>query len=187
MKSDKPDIGIVYYKNCFEGAELTELETEMAAYGLKLMPYERSSYICASIDFFVPFLQILLSPDMVKALSQGLLTNAVSDGIKVLLKRIYNKFHKKPAFKIQGGNISEESANIHFVVGNNHLVLPVDVDKEKFEYAVDKFMVAATDSAPTEITYIFFSEKDNTILSKTENAIIQEEYDKYKRKKSQEI
>ena len=186
MNIDRPDIGIVYCKNSFEVFELADIESEMTAHGLKLMAHERSPYINASIDFFVPFLQILISPDMVLALSQGLLTNAAYDGIKALLKRIYNKFHKKPVIKIQGGNITEEAANIHFVVGNNHLVLPVDIDTEKFEYVVDKFMSVAATSAPIETTYTFFSEKDNAVLSKTENEIIREEYEKQQSNNNQE-
>jgi len=187
MKIDKPDIGIVYYNNSFEVLELAEIEKEMTSYGLKLMAYERSPYINASIDFFIPFIQILISPDMVQALSQGLLTNAAYDGISALLKRIYGKFHKKPIFKIQNGNVTEEPANIHFIVGNNHLVLPVDVDMEKFEYVVDKFMSTDATSAPRETTYTFFSENDNVVLSKTENEIIWEEYEKQKSNNNQEV
>lgn len=178
MNSDRPDIGIVYYKNSFEAFELAEIENEMAGYGIKLMAHERSPHINASIDFFVPFLQILISPDMVLALSRGLLTNAAYDGIKVLLKRIYSKFHNKPVLKIQGGSITEETANIHFVIGHNHLVLPVDIDRGKFEYVVDRFMDIAAAPALVEATYTFFSEKDDQILVKTENEIIREEYEK---------
>ena len=185
MNSTKLDIGIVYYKNSFDVAELNAIETELAKRGLKLISHERSPYVNASIDFFVPYLELLLSPDMM-ALGQNLLTSLGSDGIKWLLKYIYNKFHKKPVFKIKDGNITEETANIHFVVGNNRLVLPVDTDMEKFEYVVDRFISAAASSAPTEITYIFLSEKDDTILSKTENEIIQEEYAKYQNKEKRE-
>ena len=85
MSTGKPDIGILYFKNTFEQCELDEATTELEKYGLKLMAQERSPYINASIDFFVPFLQILVSPEIVAAFSQGLLTNATYEGIKALL------------------------------------------------------------------------------------------------------
>ena len=185
MSEEKSDIGIIYIKNTFEQCELDEATTELEKYGLKLIAHERSPYINASIDFFFPFLQILVSPEIVSAFSQGLLTNAMYEGIKALLKRIYRKFHEKPVSKIQGGKIIQESANIHFVVGNNHIVLPVDVDMDKFEYVVDQFMLVTTQHIPTKTTYTFYSDKDNVVLSKTEIEIIQEEYEKYLKRKNQ--
>ena len=173
MSQGKPDIGIVYIKNTFEPCELNEVTTELEEYGLKLMTHEKSPYINASIDFFVPFLQILVSPEIVSAFSQGLLNSATYDGIKALFKRIYRKFHAKSVSKIQNGNIIEESANIHFVVGNNHIV-------------VDRFMLAATQCMPIEPTYTFYSEKDDAVLSKTETEIIQEEYEKQQKEKNQD-
>lgn len=64
MSQGKPDIGIVYIKNTFEPCELNEVTTELEEYGLKLMTHEKSPYINASIDFFVPFLRILVSPEI---------------------------------------------------------------------------------------------------------------------------
>lgn len=186
MSQEKPDIGILYIKNTFEPYELDAIITELKPYGLKLIARERSPYINASIDFFVPFLQILVSPEIVSVLSQGLLTNAIYDGIKVLFNHIYRKFHAKPVSKVQGGKIIKESANIHFVVGNNHIVLPVDIDIEKFEYVVDQFMIMASRQAPDKTIYTFYSEKEDVILSKTEMEIIQEEYKKQQRRNNQD-
>ena len=88
MSAGKPEIGILYAKNTFEQCELDEATTELEKYGLKLIAHERSLNINASIDFFVPFLQILVSPEIVSAFSQGLLNSATYDGIKALFKRI---------------------------------------------------------------------------------------------------
>lgn len=178
MNDNEPDIVIVYYKNSFEASELAEIKNELAKHELQIVSHERSPYINASIDFFVPFVQILLSPDMISALYQGLLTNAAWDGIKTLLTYIFRKFRKKPVNKLQGGAITEGSANIHFVVGNNVLALPMNVDEEKFEYAVDKFMDASVTSNPTEVTYTFCADNGNIVFHKTEREIIQEEYEK---------
>lgn len=106
------------------------------------------------------------------------MTNASYDAIVGLLKHIYQKFHKRPIYKIQGGAAEEQPANIQFIVGNNLLVLPVDVDNEKFQYTVDRFMELAMSSIPSETTYTFYSEEENSVLRKTEDEIIRDEYEK---------
>lgn len=187
MNAEKPDIGIIYSESAFDVEELGALENKIAACGLKLMSQERSPFVNASIDFFIPFIEILLSPNMVSALLQGTLVNAVYDAIKQLLISIFYKFSKRPVLKIQSDQIKEVPANIHFVIGNNRLVLPVTADDEKFRYVVDKFLDIAAASMPTETTYAFYSKADNAILIKTEEEIIQDECEKRKRQKAQDL
>lgn len=93
---------------------------------------------------------------------------------------------KSYRINIKAVDNKQESTNIHFVVGNNHIVLPIDVDKEKFEYVVDQFMLATARCTPIEPTYTFYSEKDDAVLSKTETEIIQEEYEKQQKEKNQD-
>ena len=58
MNTDKPDIGIIYGKGSFKDSELEALANEFATHGLSLAAKERSPFINAAVDFFVPFLQI---------------------------------------------------------------------------------------------------------------------------------
>ena len=46
-------------------------------------------------------------------------------------------------------------------IRDSHIVLPIDVDKEKFEYVVDQFMLATARCTPIEPTYTFYSEKED--------------------------
>ena len=186
MTTDRPDIAIVYCKNSLNREELISIENELAKCDMMLVANERSPYINASIDFFVPLVQILLSPDMVNAVCQGLLTNAAWDAIKAVLIHIFRKFRNKPVFKLQGENVTEEIPNIHFVIGNNVLALPMNVDEEKFKYAVDKFMDISASSTPEKVTYTFYSDEENAVMQKTEDDIIQEEYKKWLEKKNLE-
>lgn len=181
MNVENPDIGIIYCKDSFTDSELKTLVNELMAHGLRLAAKERSPYINASIDFFIPFLQIILSPEMVSALSQGLLTSAAYDAIKILLVFIRKKFHNHPICKIQGGQVTEETANIHFVVGNNKLILPVDVDDKKYQYAVDKFMEFAANTRPEKTIYSFYSEERDQIVLKTEEEIIKSVDEQWKK------
>ena len=183
MNTDKPDIGIIYGKGSFKDSELEALANEFAAYGLRLAAEERSPFINAAVDFFIPFLQIMLSPEMVSALSQGLLSCATYDAIKMLLASIRNKFYHHPICKIQGGKVTEETANIHFVVGNNLLVLPIDIDDEKYQYTVDKFMELAASTLPERPIYSFYSEEMDQFLQKTQEEIIKSEYEQWKKDK----
>lgn len=181
MNADMPDIGIIYFKDSFSDSELKTLINELAAYDLRLAAKERSPYINASVDVFVPFLQIMLSPEMVSALSQGLLTNATYDAIKMLLVLIRKKFYHRPIHVIQGGKVTEETANIHFVVGKNMLILPVDVDDKKYQYAVDKFMELAASTLPEKPIYSFYSAENDQIVQKTEEEIIKSAYEQWKK------
>ena len=183
MSTDKPDIGIIYGKGSFKDSELEALANEFAAYGLRLAAEERSPFINAAVDFFIPFLQIMLSPEMVSALSQGLLSCATYDAIKMLLASIRNKFYHHPICKIQGGKITKVTANIHFVVGNNLLVLPIDIDDKKYQYTVDKFMELAASTQPQKPTYSFYSEEMDQFLQKTQEEIIKSEYEQWKKDK----
>ncbi|MBD5160790.1 MAG: hypothetical protein HDT14_01965 [Oscillibacter sp.] len=181
MNADMPDIGIIYLKDSFNDSELETLVNELAAHNLRLAAKERSPYINASIDIFVPFLQIMLSPEMVAALSQGLLTNATYDAIKMLLAFVRKKFHHHPICIIQSGKVTEETANIHFVVGNNLLILPIDVDDKKYQYTVDRFLELSASTSPEKTIYSFYSEEKDQIIRKTEEEIIREEYEKWKK------
>ena len=178
-------IGIMFCKGFLDGGDLTTLTHKLDASEIDLVSREQSPYINVSLDFFIPFVQIMLSPEMVSAFYQGLLTNAVSDTIKWILSYIYKKFHKQTIYKLQNGEMIEQTANIHFVIGNNRFILPIEVDDKKYQYAVDKFMELAAKSSPTETTYTLYSEKDNSVLIKTENEIIREECKKHHQESKQ--
>ena len=99
-----------------------------------------------------------------------------------LCRLIWKRFHHHPFYKIQDGKIEKSPANIQFVIDNNRLILPVDVDKDKYEYAVDRFMEKAFASNPDERTFFYYSDDQQTILCKTESRIIKDEIEKRQNK-----
>ena len=101
----------------------------------------------------------------------------------MLLSFIRNKFYHHPICKIQGGKVTEETANIHFVVGNNLLVLPIDIDDEKYQYTVDKFMELAASTLPERPIYSFYSEEMDQFVQKTQEEIIKSKYERWKKDK----
>ena len=179
MKQKNADIAIIYMEGSFETDELSLLDEMIAKYELTLHVHQKSRFVNASIDLFVPFIQVLLSPDILSEIYRNAVSTGTYDALKSILGFIWAKFHKKPFYKVRPGKVTEETPNIQFTLGNNSLVLPVNVDNEKFQYAVDRFMELASQSMPNEVTYSIYCEEDDTLQSKTESEIIAEEYAKY--------
>lgn len=180
MSEKKPDIVMVYYEGSFEESELNLLEDAAAQYDMTILTHQRSPYVQASIDFFFPFLEIFLSPEIVGEICRNAVTNGTYDAIKLVLSQICKKFHKHPIYKVQRNGIKEETPNIQFRMGNNCLVLPIDVDDEKFQYVVDKFFEHSSQTMPDVVTYSIYCEEENSLVRKTENEIIAEEFEKHR-------
>ena len=180
MSEKKPDIAIVCFTGCFEESELNLFTDTAAKYDLTVSVYPRSPYIQASIDFFFPFIEIFLSPEIVGEIYRNAVSSGTYDMIKFLLVHVRNKFHKRPIYKVQPKRVTEETPNIQFRVGNNSLVLPVDVDFEKFKYVVDQFMEHSSHETPDVVTYSIYCEEDDSIVRKTESDIIAEECAKHR-------
>ena len=180
MSEKKTDISIVFYKGSFEEPELNLLADTAAQYDLTISAYQRSPYVQASIDFFFPFIEIFLSPEIVGEIYRNAVSSGTYDMIKFLLVHVRNKFHKRPIYKVQSKGVTEETPNIQFRVGNNSLVLPVDVDFDKFKYVVDQFMERSSQETPDVVTYSIYCEEDDSLVRKTENDIIAEECAKHR-------
>ena len=71
--------------------------------------------------------------------------------------------------------IVDVSPNVHFRIGNDALVLPVDAEYSKYVFAINKFTEIALKSRSTENTYVFFEEDSKRLIAKTERQIIDEE------------
>lgn len=175
MSENKPDVVIVYCEGSFEKVELGLLKDTISQQNMTLWAYPRSPYAQASIDLFFPFLEIGLSPEIMGEIYRNTVTSGAYDAIKLMLGHIYKKFHKRPIYKLQNNRIKEETPNIQFRMGNNCLVLPVDVDNEKFRYVVDRFMEKSAQTMPDIVTYSIYCEEDDSLKRKTESDIISEE------------
>ena len=179
MNTEELGIGIIYLKNCFDESELDEIAEYLDSNGLILRTEEKIPFMVnASIDFLYPIVEIFLSPKL-ESLWIGLATNALYDVIKTLLVRIRRKITSQPTFKIQGGIISKTPPSIHFIIGNIHYVLPLDVDDETFKSSIDKYFDVTASSMPNGPMYAFYSDENDTIVIKTEDDIIKEEIRKH--------
>lgn len=85
------------------------------------------------IEDFFPQIQAFLSPDIVQVFCQGIATNAIYDGIKWFLFSLRQIAKKKTLTKVQNGKITTNVVPlIHFNIGQMHVVLPMDIEDEKF-------------------------------------------------------
>lgn len=184
MNTTAPDVIIHCICDCFQKDEIEEIENSLVPYNLhlKIEQDSKPQFLNSPFEWFFPVLQILLAPETQTALCQGLASSACYDGIIYLCRLIWKRFHHHPFYKIQDGKIEKSPANIQFVIDNNRLILPVDVDKDKYEYAVDRFMEKAFASNPDERTFFYYSDDQQTILCKTESRIIKDEIEKRQNK-----
>lgn len=175
MNDQEKNIELIYGRDALESDDIMELQKELTQRGISFNSRKRSIMTCASIDFFVPIILFVTS----EAFLVGLAANAAWDIFKTITRFAYNKFHNQKVRKVYSDKTVEETPNIHFDIGNNRFVLPVDIDQEKYEYAVDKFYEYASSHTPNKTTYVWYNKNDGSITTKTEEQIINEEIEKH--------
>lgn len=186
MNGNRLGVLIEYQEDFMETKELDAIQNELQKTEVSLISQPRHRITWASIDLFVPVIQIMLSPDLVRAITSGLLSNAIYDSIRWTISSLYQKFHNNKAYKIQSGEIKESFANIHFVVGKNVMILPIDVEKDRFEYAVDKFFELSEHASNEEVRFVRITDDQMGLKVQTEDEIIFEEYQKQQEQQSKE-
>lgn len=171
-------IDLVYNRDSLSDEEITTLEQELADKGIVLLSRQRSRMVCASCDFFVPLIEFVTSPDFIIGLTSGIVASIAWDSIKTIAVFLYHKYHNKKIKKLYSNKTVEEDPNIQMGFGDAHFVLPVEVDQEKYEYAVDIFFEYASSHTPDKTTYVWYNEKDGSLITKSEEQTLKDEYKK---------
>ena len=174
MNNQGQKIELIYERDTLENTDILELQKELTERNIHFDSQQRSIMTCASIDFFMPVIQFVTSESFLF----GFTASAAWDLFKTITRFAYNKFHNHKTHKRYNGKTVDTPTNIHFDIGNTHLVLPVDTDKDKYEYAVDKFFKYVSSHTPNKTTYVWYNETDKSLTTKTEEQIINEEIKK---------
>ena len=174
MNNQGQKINLIYEKSTLESTDILELQKKLTERNVRFDFQQRSIMTCASIDFFVPIIQFVTSESFLF----GFTASATWDLFKTITGFAYNKFHNRKTCKKYNDKTVKTPPNIHFDIGNTHLVLPVDIDKDKYEYAIDKFFKYVSSHTPNKITYVWYNETDKSLTTKTEEQIINEEIKK---------
>ena len=180
-------IGLEYQQNAFETEELKELENGLSNYDISLKTHANSPKYIMGIEDLFPQIQIFLSPDIVQTICFGVASSALWDSIKIFLKSLRNMVKKKPFTHVSNGKVDTNATpNIHVNIGKSHIVLPMDIDDEKFEYFVDKMFESINQDTITEEKYAFYDTENQTLEYYSRHEVAMKSYKEWSKSKENE-
>ena len=180
-------IGLEYQKNAFETEELKELENGLSGCGISLKTHENTPKYIMGIEDLFPQIQIFLSSDIVQAICLGVVSGALWDGIKLFFKSLRKTVKKKPFTRISNEKVDiNATPNIHVNIGKSHVVLPMDIDDEKFEYFVDKMFESINRDTVTEEKYAFYDAEKQTLEYYSRHEVAMKSYNEWSKSKENE-
>ena len=157
-------IGLEYQQNAFEATEIKEIEDELNEYGIRFRTHPNTPKYIMGIEDLFPQIQVFLSPDIVQTICLGMASSAIWDGVKFFLSSLRKRIKKKPFTHVSNGKVDTEATpNIHVNIGKSHIVLPIDIDDNKFEYFVDKMFESINQNTVTEEKYAFYDAENQTL------------------------
>ena len=180
-------IGLEYQKNAFETEELKELENGLSGCGISLKTHENTPKYIMGIEDLFPQIQIFLSSDIVQAICLGVVSGALWDGIKLFFKSLRKMVKKKPFTHISNEKVDiNATPNIHVNIGKSHVVLPIDIDDEKFEYFVDKMFESINRDTVTEEKYAFYDAEKQTLEYYSRHEVAMKSHKEWSKSKENE-
>lgn len=157
-------IGLEYQQNALGTEELKKLENGLNECGISLKTYANTPKCIMGIESLFPQIQIFLSSDIIQAICLGVVSSAVWEGIKFFLKSLRNMIKKKPLTRVSNDKVDTNvTSNIYLNIGKSHVVIPMDIDDEKFEYFVDKMFESINQDIITEEKYAFYDAEKETL------------------------
>ncbi len=169
----KNTMGIDYLENSFTKEELRLIEDSLGKGGINLVTHSHPSEPIAGIEDLFPQIVLFLSLDIVTVIYQGLLTNTLYDALKSSVVYIYSVIKEKPFVRIHNSKIEPNSTpNVHLRMGKASMILPINLDEEKFKYCVDKMFGAINKDVVEHSYYLKYDEdkKEFECFTKTQIA-----------------
>jgi len=180
-------IGLEYQQNAFGTEELKELENGLSDCGVSLKTHANTLKYIMGIEDLFPQIQIFLSSDIVQTICLGVASSALWEGIKFFLKSLRNMVKKKPFTHVSNGKVDTNATpNIHVNIGKSHVVLPMDIDDEKFEYFVDKMFETMSQDTITEEKYVFYDAEKQTLEYYSRYEVAMKSYKEWSKSKENE-
>lgn len=175
MADKKPksnEIVIDYLENAFTEEELNEMSELLNEYGFSVWGHpHRPRYIQGIEDLFAQ-ITIVLPPDLLQQIVIGLATNGLYDCIKVFFSSLWRKIKAKKLSKIQSGKITENvNPTVHIQAGDLKVVLPTELEEEKFKYFVDRMFECINPETIKEEKYGFYDADSGKITFLTKHQI----------------
>lgn len=184
-EAQKSAIGLSYLEEAFAPEDIVAFEGEARKNGLRLYSKSEKAKCIAGIEELFPHIAISVSPDLVEAFAVNLLSSAIYSGIVAVVCLIRDKLKKKTLFKIQNGKIIENATpTVHLKIGENSIVLPMELSDEKFKYVVDKSLESLSPEKISRKTYTFYEEKIDAVVTYKEEEVTQKFYNEWLAKQS---
>lgn len=109
------------------------------------------------------------------------MTNGIYDILKTFIFKIYSKIKQKTFSKIQKGEIINGiTPTVHLVVGKNHIILPMELDDEKFKYCIDKIFETSNQNVTIKECYTKYDKESENFISYTKEQIVRTAYENWK-------
>lgn len=179
----KCTMAIDYLENSFTKEELLIIEDALKEGSIKLLTHSHTPKHIAGVEEFFPQIMLLLSPDIVSLICQGLLTNALYDALKTSVIHVYSAIKKKPLSRIQSGKIETDVIpNVHLKMGKASMLLPINLGEEKFKYCVDKMFEAINQDVVEHSYYLKYDEDKKGFECLTKTQIIGQAYSEWEQK-----
>ena len=135
------DIGIQYISGLVSDVSIQEIELIAKENGLELKTRDLSTQVFASADTAVFF--IMVSPILLQSISDGLISSATYDAIKLIAKKLADQISGQSYSKVRSKEIESKVAKFYLKTQSSTLKIELPAnDKEAIEKALNKLVKA---------------------------------------------
>ncbi len=188
MVNNKPksnEIVIDYLENTFTEDELDNLSEMLSEANLSIWGHShRPKHINGIEDLFAQ-ITVILPPDLLQQIVIGLTINGLYDCIKLFFSSLWKIIKTKKLTKIQGEKITENvMPTVHIQAGDLKVVLPTELEEEKFKYFIDRMFECINPETIKEAKYGFYDENSGEITLLTTQQIAEKAIQEWQRKQN---
>lgn len=188
MKSIKPksnDVVIDYLENAFTEEELENLSGLLNECNLSIWGHSHKPRQINGIEELFAQITVSLPPDLLYQLAIGFVTNGGYDCVKTFFVHFWRIIKTKTLTKIQGGRITENvSPTVHVQAGKMKIVIPTDLEEEKFKYFVDRMFECINPETIKEEKYAFFDEENGKMALLTSHQVAEKAMQEWYKKQT---
>ena len=142
-------------------------EANLSVYG-----HAHKPRVLGSLDDLFANITVLLPPDLLQQICIGILTNTSYDCLKNFLINFWKVAKTKLLTKVRGEIVTENVPPIiHVQAGKLKVVIPTNLEDNKFEYFVDRMFECITPETITEDKYAFYDNESRNITLLTSRQI----------------
>lgn len=164
MKEDSSKVILIdALPGALTSEDIKELEECIIQEDICLKVHSHNPRYMNGIEDLFAQIQIICSQEVLFALFTGVLASGIYDVLKSFLCKIYDKMKGRHVTKVQSGKIEEVSPKIHFIIGDVKVILPLDIDDEKYEYFVDKMFESMKDETITKKEFCIWNKETGQV------------------------